>query len=115
MRVNEQGPMAYSGAYRDSSGRVRPIHERTGGRQRGHRTTAPSSGIKHLGALSKFGYREDESENARRRALARSVSKDGYKETVLRVNDLAVLNKGDSMKHERLESDLKWLRETYRE
>jgi hypothetical protein len=77
--------------------------------------TAPSRGIKHQGSLTRLGYREHESPKARHRALNRAVRRYGYKKTVEKVNDLAVLNKHQNREFERaLKSDMNFLREHHK-
>ena len=100
--------------YRDREGRVRPVTPR--GRARGTQAKAPaSSGIVHEGTLLKHGYNLWEGDQVRREALRRAVKSDGYQKTTERVNALAVVNKGHEKVHRELESDLAWMRQTFRE
>lgn len=74
----------------------------------------PGAGIRHEGALKGHGYNLEETGTQREAALDRAVRVDGYRETVERVNALAVVNKNHPYNHLRLEADLKYLHARYR-
>ncbi len=73
----------------------------------------PSSGIEHAGSLIEEGYRVEEGQDVRRTALNKAVHKYGYKETVEKINALAVMNKNHKENRRRLEDDLAYLRSAF--
>ena len=96
-------------------GRVFPVRGSSKNRSvRMSKSSLPSAGIRHEGALEAHGYNLEEGEDARHESLRKGVEQDGYATTVERVNALAVLNKNHPTNHGKLESDLGWLHEKYR-
>lgn len=64
------------------------------------------------GALEKFGYHTDESADKRHKALAKSVKKVGYAETIRRLNAVRVLNKNTNPSLSRLFTrDMHWVQD----
>lgn len=71
----------------------------------------------HKGALSRYGWHEHEGAEERHSALHRSVSAEGYAETIRRLTFIRnVANRSDNRRlHEVAEADEHWLEKERRE